>query len=298
LPACFVFCAFFVGIIILFNDYRFTTSPGVDATLTSVGYALTYSLNWPVALGLAPPAGFGHLWSLSVEEQYYLLWPGVLLVMLRLGLTGRRMMLVTLVAVLLSAAMPFMLPELGWRRLQYGTDFRAQELLAGSLIAQLYVFNVVREAPLNRRPFKLLFGTAGLAFLAMVFMSNVRDDSMYRGGYTFLTITCAILVLGGAFSLSGPVSSLLGNRVLVYLGRRSYALYLWHMPIGIWLRHLEIEEQLVLAGLLSFAAAELSYRLVERPALRLKARLSPSTGFRSATSRRPAKVDAPATQAA
>jgi peptidoglycan/LPS O-acetylase OafA/YrhL len=97
---------------------------------------------------------------------------------------------------------------------------------------------------------------------------------MFDGGYVVLSLVCTVLVLGGAFSNSGPVAWLLRRPVLVYLGQRSYALYLWHMPIGAWLRWLPPLEQAIAAGVLSLLASELSYRLVERPALRLKQPLS------------------------
>jgi peptidoglycan/LPS O-acetylase OafA/YrhL len=82
----------------------------------------------------------------------------------------------------------------------------------------------------------------------------------------------------------------LTNRAIVYVGKRSYALYLWHYAIGYWLRDLETVPQILLSFAVSFLAAELSHRLVEAPALRLKGRF----GSESET---PAARRQPATRA-
>jgi peptidoglycan/LPS O-acetylase OafA/YrhL len=82
------------------------------------------------------------------------------------------------------------------------------------------------------------------------------------------------MVLAGAFIEGGLPLRVLGNRVLVYLGKRSYAIYLWHLPVGQWFDHFNTLEQLIIAGAVTLLAAELSHRVVERPALSLKRRFA------------------------
>jgi peptidoglycan/LPS O-acetylase OafA/YrhL len=274
LPAAIAFILVYAAIVLAFNDQSFTGQPGTSRTLTYVGYALTYSFNWPIALGYSAPPGFSHLWSLSVEEQYYLLWPALLLLILRSGIKPRAVLLLTLLAIASSSALPFVLREATWERIYYGSDFRAHELLVGSLLAQLYVFGYLRVESLSKPPFRLALGTAAVVFLLIALVMSDRFLVMYRGGFVVLVVSCAILVLGAAFVEDGIVARLLRSPILTYLGRRSYALYLWHMPIGYWLRGLDTLPHLLIAGGLSIAAAELSFRLVERPALRLKERFA------------------------
>jgi peptidoglycan/LPS O-acetylase OafA/YrhL len=103
----------------------------------------------------------------------------------------------------------------------------------------------------------------------------LRDKNVFitSGGYTLVAVAAGFIVAAAAFTTGAPGHRLLTNRLIVYVRKRSYAIYLWHYAIEYWLRDLQMGPQLVASFALSFVAAELSYRLVEGPALRLKGRI-------------------------
>jgi peptidoglycan/LPS O-acetylase OafA/YrhL len=272
LPALALFVLTYVAINSAFRAHDFTIQQPPGFLLRNAGIVAIYGLNWLVAFGGYAGAGFTHLWSLSVEEQFYLLWPAILLVLLKARLPAPAIMTLTLSIAVVSALTPHFL-EGDWHRFYYGTDFRLQGLLLGSLVAQLYVSGVIRESTTQ----SLLFKSALLAtvfYLGSVvpFVSGL-DYFLLRGGYTIVAICSCVLVVAAAVSQRSFLTGLLSQPMLVYVGQRSYALYLWHNAIGFWLRSLDPLPQVALGFLLSFIAAEVSYRLVEAPALRLKSRL-------------------------
>ncbi len=107
-----------------------------------------------------------------------------------------------------------------------------------------------------------------------VLLAPQRAMFVLRGWTQLVTLASAVVVIGAVFAQSRPMVIVLGGGPLAYVGRRSYALYLWNLPIGLALRELDAVERLPIAVGLSLLAAEISYRLVERPALRWKHRFS------------------------
>lgn len=274
----------------VWQDATFTRDPSFGDTLENVIFAAAYVHNWGMAFNVLDGAHFGHLWSLAVEEQYYLLWPGALILMLRAGLPLRTIAAVTLCLAAVSASVPFLLPDAGWRRLYYGTDYRIHGLLIGSVAGILFASGLIQR-PHTRHP--LFLGSLAIASLYMcglIFLTTTKASFLLVFGFPLLAVSCAVVVLAVAFA-EGPITlAVLGNRVLVYLGRRSYAIYLWHLPMGQWFSALDTVPHLLVAGTATLLAAELSHRVVERPALSLKRR------FRAHN--RVEELDAPPHQAA
>jgi peptidoglycan/LPS O-acetylase OafA/YrhL len=97
---------------------------------------------------------------------------------------------------------------------------------------------------------------------------------MLHGGMTIAALCGGVLVIAGMFETPNVATPILSDRTLVYVGKRSYALYLWHNLFAIWLISLHPSLHILVSIALAFVAAELSYRLVESPALRLKHRFS------------------------
>ena len=234
-------------------------TPPLERLGEHVASIATYSYNWLIAFDATRSPGLTHLWSLSVEEQFYLAWPACLVIMLKMPAPARMGLTVLLVAA--SAALPFLL-DASPHRAYYGTDFRAQSLLWGSLLGQLYVAGLLTLLA-ERMAFRLT--VAASTFFLAAFALFSAD----YGLATPVAMAAGLMVVGAVFQ----EGSVLSSRVLVYVGRRSYALYLWHGAFGAWVSSMDDAPATLLAFAGSFAAAELSYRLVERPALGLKARL-------------------------
>jgi peptidoglycan/LPS O-acetylase OafA/YrhL len=257
--------------------------------------SLGYVANWRFVLtrqsyfdSFGLPSPFRHLWSLAVEEQWYLLFPPVLALALAWRPLRRRpglLMAGLLAAGALSAARMAALYHPGDdpSRVYYGTDTRAFTLLAGAALAAAAAAHPRAVARL--RPLLPVLAGAGLAALAVDFrVYDGHEATLYRGGLGGVALASAAVVAGVALpGASGPVHWLLSRRVPVAVGIISYGLYLWHWPIFVWLT----PERAGFHGLrltalrfgLTFAVAVLSYRLVERPIRRhgwagLRARLA------------------------
>ncbi len=206
-----------------------------------------------------------HFWSLAVEEQFYLVWP---LIIWALARTARRLrhelMLVILVLWVLSAVSCVWLTDQQPAWAFYSLPTRAWELLTGALLA--VSITTLRTL---RRQFVVPMAVAGLA---VIVAAAIQFDS----GTAFPGIAAAAPVLGTALviaagsALDAPavLRDVLGSRPMLWIGRRSYAIYLWHWPalvlIGVeWGPLSWVQRVLVIAG--SVLLSAVSYRFVEDP---------------------------------
>jgi peptidoglycan/LPS O-acetylase OafA/YrhL len=234
--------------------------PGADRLLVTDAGGLFYVFNWLDDFGVATTPAAGHLWSLSVEEQFYLFWPLAAILALRTRAGPGALLGLSLLVFLLAASLPAWSGR-GYGEMYSGTDFRAQQLMAGAILAQLRFSGVVTPAVVSRPSFRLALAIAVGVFALFVLRMESRVDFLYSGMYTVTALAGAVMVCAALYQ----PPRLLANGVIRYVGTRSYALYLWHHAIDFWLRDLEAAPGLVLSFVLSFAAAELSWRLVEVP---------------------------------
>ncbi len=224
---------------------------------------------------------FGHLWSLSVEEQFYILWPAVLLVFLayRRGLKvllGTCLLVIVVASVLRWELAQRNFTDVGLRRL---TKLRGDILLVGCALALATVGGWFPKVS-RRLAVAATFVSVGvLAFFAIGIRHGASDPLFFKGGYTFVALATAVLVYRVVYEPAGLLVKVLSTKLLVWGGRLSYALYLWHVPLRDIVRpHLSflpgpLRPVVILA--LTVTAAALSFALVERPALRLKDRFTP-----------------------
>jgi peptidoglycan/LPS O-acetylase OafA/YrhL len=248
--------------------------------------AAAYFNNWWLILHdvsyfarFAPPDPLNHLWSLSVEEQFYIVWPFLLMVGLRFvpdvkHATGTRprLAVVTLGAALASGLLMAILysPTLDPSRVYYGTDTRALELLVGAALAMVWPSRRLhaRIAPQARRTIEAA-GVVGLAGIGLMFWQTSEfSPFLYRGGFAVLALASMLAVA----SLAHPASRLgpiVGCRPMRWIGERSYGIYLWTLPIVVLTTPEEARGPDLLRALFQvtaiLAVAELSWRYVEDP---------------------------------
>jgi len=251
LPALIIFLALFSVITIV------AAQPGVDRLPVTVIASQLYVLNWVDDFGGLLTQGTGHLWSLSVEEQFYLLWPAVLLVAFRGG--PRSLFWVSIALFAISASLPAWSGRSFWE-LYTGTEYRAQELMAGAILAQLRFSGLVTPSIADRIPFRASVAFSVVFFSLFLVSLQNRHAFMFAGLYAVTAISGAVII---CWALYKP-PLILTNSVIRYVGRRSYALYLWHHAIEFWVRWFAPLPEFVMAVVLSFVAAELSWRLVEQ----------------------------------
>lgn len=243
--------------------------------IEDVGYSMLYVINWVAAAHRQVSPAFSHIWSLSVEEQFYLTWPLALYVLLRAGVHPTTLLGLTLGVALTAAALPVVVPEASWQRWYYGTDFRAHQLLLGAALA-LASLSIPAFATWARTPgVRLAALASAVCLIVLLFVTGGHVRWTFLYGHQLVALSSATIVATCAFGGGGIAGKILASAPATYLGRRSYAIYLWNLPIAYWLLDLSILQQAAIAVPVTLAAAEASYRLIERPALRRKESLRP-----------------------
>ena len=257
---------------------------------------------------LGDPSPLTHFWSLAIEEQFYLIWPPLLFAMVSMHVSkpNTRRVVLGLAAVSALAMMVLYNPATDPSRVYYGTDTRVFSLLLGAWMAfipdrDLAPARLVRHLGLDRlagaakhgksksdtaeaattKPSELarfwsspasidLMGVVGLVGLAaMVALTNGYTAFQYRGG-TLLCSILTLMVIAACVQPQGMVARALAAEPLVWIGKRSYSIYLWHYPLLLLMNPVaNINDtpwwHYILQVLLVVAAAECSYRFIETP---------------------------------
>jgi peptidoglycan/LPS O-acetylase OafA/YrhL len=226
---------------------------------------LFYYFNWYIIQTLDTPEGLGHLWSLSVEEQFYILWPLLLtLLVVRLRST-RWVVAVFLLAIVLVAAVRAQLwhQGTGWLILYIRTDLRADALLTGGLLA------FARHRGCLPLIYPRLMGMlAALGLFALALLVAREDAFLYLGGLTLISLLSGLLIITAVEG--GPV--FYDCWPLRQLGKISYGVYLWHLPVFTALASVEMAPfmQTLLGVMVTLVICMVSWAVVELPCLRRK----------------------------
>jgi peptidoglycan/LPS O-acetylase OafA/YrhL/lysophospholipase L1-like esterase len=243
--------------------------------------ALGYAANWRFYFAgtsygslFAAPSPLQHFWSLAIEEQFYLFFPPIVILLMRMG--GRRVLSIAMAVATVASIAVSLLLRTNLDRVYYGTDTRVAELLFGVLLALWWsapTRHRKRDGELNSDTTSpsLVLDLAGMAALLAMFGAwwHLSETSRYltRGGLPLYALSTTIIILAG--TRRGLITSILSVRVLRWAGLISYGLYLYHWPVFLVLSESRMRwAPWPLFGLriiVTVAIACLSYFLLEMP---------------------------------
>ncbi len=246
-------------------------------------WQIANSTNYFVVTGAVSP--LTHTWSLAVEEQFYLMWPLVVLVVMKLGRTFARgvrvLLVISVVGAVASAAEMALLysPTANTTRLYFGTDTHVQSIFVGTAMACIFATIQLRRGTTGIAPLAtsaaaryVLVGLGIIGFAVIITMTGTLTGLSavdYRGGFLIASLSAAAIILGAICVPDSPIDRVLSLRPFVWLGTISYGAYLWHFPIYVFLTPTRVGASGLLLLVLRFACtivvAATSFYLVERP---------------------------------
>lgn len=271
LPALFTMLFIVLGWCALFNT---TQLPQVKSDMLP---AMFYYSNWwfifehvSYFAQFGPPTPLGHLWSLAIEEQFYLIWPLLIIAIMKISGSKKVLGMITTFGIAASVSEMAILyqPYADPTRLYDGTDTRAFALLIGALLAIYRPRDkkVIVSQKVNRLA-NILGGLSFLGLLLMFWQTNEYSRFLYQGGMLVSSLlTVALITI--AILPTTAIAKLLSTPLLKWIGERSYGVYIWHYPIIILTTPYNAPPNLVRSVLqiaASFAFATLSWKYIEQP---------------------------------
>ncbi|MEM8706994.1 MAG: acyltransferase [Actinomycetota bacterium] len=256
---------FFLVAVIWLLAFLFDTPSVEDRLGERTLWALSYVANWHSVVTQTHGGVFGHLWSLSVEEQFYVVWP----LIVATGLRRRGLRFVQYTAVVGAIVTGVVAAGRAWSGtpgmvLYFSTESHgAVLLLAGSALGAFPMLRLSEE----RARLLMLAGMVGLFVLSIV---PDREGPLHApAGYLPIAVVSLALVAGVA---ALPRVEALEARPLTEVGKLSYGIYLWHVPMFKFAEDVAPTYDVPLALALTAVTVVVSYRLIERPAQRWRVR--------------------------
>ena len=278
IPAVF-FAVLGIAFLCTIFDHALLTKmrPDVIPTLLFVNnwWQIFHNVSYFAALG--EPSPLTHFWSLAIEEQFYLIWPVILIICTKVGVSRNTMQKGVIGLIAISALTMILLfdPAADPSRVYYGTDTRAFSLLIGALLAFIWPYQGLDEQAADRTggSERLVLNIVGIvsmiALVIMVAVTNGFAPFIYRGGLLLCSILTA-LAIAVMVHPSTILARVLAFQPLTIIGKWSYSMYLWHYPIILlmtpnnlvgdapwWLRLIQL--------VVIVAVSAFSYLVIENP---------------------------------
>lgn len=267
-PALFAMCLIYLIVGLLFLDHQ--------QTINDILSSIFYVSNWTRAFGTGVPQYLGQTWSLSIEEQFYIIYPAMFIISVHI-LDKNKVAFIFLTAAIVCVIYRLILYKLGMSLDRYynGLDTHCDGLLFGCALALLQKDGLARRA----RQF-----LSRIDFIALIFLFYM----FYAFEWSPVTVIIIdILSIWLIIGVSDPERSIaikfISISPVVYIGQISYSLYIWHYPIFLFMYYylrVSLMEQICIGIPLSLMAAMLSHRFVERSALAWRDRIDRSTAHR------------------
>jgi peptidoglycan/LPS O-acetylase OafA/YrhL len=272
-----------VGVVLLWSAIaRF--GPQFAYAATVIAIALGYFSNWWIIInGQDLYNIMGHTWSLSVEEQFYLVWPATVALLARLLGIGRRTIAILTLAAMLAWAWRAWATfawatatDASFTRLYFGTDMHADAFFIGAALAIWLSVVPPGSTPRLERLIPSLAWPILICGLAISFFSGEPMEELYQkfhfelGVSLFAVLPGALLIFLLVRSRETILHKIFELAPVLFLGRIFYGLYLWHFPIVLFLyyHHASVWARLAIGLPLSLVFAVLSYIYIEEPFMR------------------------------
>jgi len=232
------------------------------------------------------PGNMAHLWSLAVEEHFYIIWPVfTLFVLFKTSLRNKIIILISLISVIEV----FRIIAYNYTIHLFNTNYiinparfsfcRMDEILIGALMSFGLLQSSIKKIKLSSLQASILLGIMLCLFLLILFKVDAASHYWNNGGFILTNLICAFTVW---LAIKVPDHYLFSSKVMNWFGKRSYGIYVYHFPIFLFMerfRHPHGIVNLLLITILRFAIsigiAAVLYKYVEQPILKLKKKYEP-----------------------
>lgn len=239
------------------------------ALRTDTGYALVYASNWQQVWQIPSTLYLSHLWSLSIEEQFYILWPMACLTLFRLPMRYAAVVCGVVAIASWMARVLLMAEGMPMTTYAFATFARLDGLMLGGALALMLhtaaygsLVRLVQRMP-HIASAITLSAACVLGVCLCVYAARMLET--YSIGMPLVSLCVCVLIAACVLPQQSLVTRLLSSRILVHVGLISYGVYLWHWPILVLMREGGVENAGVWSAALGLMAAQLSYTWIEKP---------------------------------